>query len=59
MSVIRIVKGGFQIHKSDENKYIKKVGTQEVYSEAIDRLEADYTYEETDEKIIEIYGEEV
>ena len=41
---------------SDENKYIKKVGTNEEYSEAIDIEGAPYTYEETD-KEIEQYDE--
>lgn len=36
---------------SDENKYIKKVGTSEEYSEAIDIEGAPYTYEETDREI--------
>lgn len=36
---------------SDENKYIKKVGTNEEYSEAIDIEGAPYTYEETDKEI--------
>ena len=36
---------------SDENKYIKKVGTNEEYSEAIDIEGAPYEYEETDREI--------
>ena len=36
---------------SDENKYIRKVGTNEEYSEAIDIEGAPYTYEETDREI--------
>ena len=42
---------------SDENKYIQKVGTTEVYSEAIDVEDATYEYIETDkekEKIEEL-----
>ena len=35
---------------SDANKYIRKIGTEEIYSEAIDVRE--YEYEETD-KLIE------
>ena len=35
---------------SDENYYIKKVGTNEIYSEAVDVLDKNYTYIETDEK---------
>jgi hypothetical protein len=34
---------------SDEGFYIRKVGTEEVYAEALDILEFDY--EETEEKI--------
>lgn len=43
---------------SDENKYIKKVDTNEMYSEAIDIENAPYVYEETDIEIenIEDYG---
>lgn len=36
---------------SDENKYIQKVGTTEVYSEAIDVEDATYEYIETDKEI--------
>lgn len=36
---------------SDENKYIRKVGSNEEYSEAIDIEGAPYEYEETDKKI--------
>ena len=44
---------GVRLYKSysDQNLYIKKVGTEEVYSEAIDVETAPYTYEETDKKI--------
>ena len=38
---------------SDTNKYIKKVGTEEEYSEAIDVEGAPYEYEETDKEIEE------
>ena len=34
---------------SNENKYIRKIGTEEIYSEAIDVR--DYEYEETDKEI--------
>lgn len=43
---------------SDDNKYIKKVGTNEEYSEAIDIEGAPYEYEETD-KEIETYEEPI
>ena len=35
---------------SDENYYIQKVGTDEIYSEAVDILDKNYEYVETDEK---------
>lgn len=36
---------------SDQNLYIRKVGTDEVYSEAIDVENAYYVYTETDQPI--------
>lgn len=39
---------------STENKKIKKVGTDEVYNEAIDIEGAPYEYEETAEQIYEV-----
>jgi hypothetical protein len=46
---------------SDRNRYIKKVGTTEIYSEAVDVEDAPYEYVETDKVIenienIEDYG---
>lgn len=38
---------------SDERFYIRKVGTEEEYSEAIDLPSMGYTYEETDKPIEE------
>lgn len=38
---------------SDEGYYIQKVGTEEIYSEAIDIPTANYEYIETDKKIEE------
>lgn len=38
---------------SDINHYIRKVGTDEVYSEAVDVEDAPYNYEETDKEIEE------
>lgn len=45
---------------SDENKYIQKVGTTEVYSEAIDIEDAPYEYIETEQVIenFEDYGKD-
>ena len=47
-------KDGVKLYRtySDKNLYIRKVGTEEVYSEAIDIEGAGYEYEET-EQIIE------
>lgn len=45
--------------KSDQNFYIKKVGTDEVYDEAIDVENAPFVYEETDQKIEPIEEHEV
>ena len=36
---------------SDQNKYIRKVGTEEEYDIAIDIENASYTYEETENEI--------
>ena len=44
---------GVNLYKtySDQNFMIHKIGTEEVYNEAIDVENAPYIYEETDEKI--------
>lgn len=49
----RTRKDGIKLYKtySDEGYYIRKVGTDEVYSVAIDVEDAQYTYEETTDKI--------
>lgn len=46
-------KDGVNLYRtySDANKYIKKVGTNEEYSEAIDIEGAPYEYVETDKDI--------
>ena len=46
---------GVNLYKtySDENYYIQKVGTDEVYSEAIDVEDTEYEYVETNQKIEE------
>lgn len=50
---LRTRKDGVNLYRtwSDEGYYIRKIGTDEVYSEAIDVEDAPYTYEETEEKI--------
>ena len=42
---------GFIRIYSDESKIIKKVGTEELYSEAVDLSTSNYTYIETNEII--------
>ena len=42
---------------SDENKIIRKVGTDEIYSEAVDILPCIYEYTETDQPIEATEGE--
>lgn len=44
---------------SDENYKIKKIGTDEVYDEAVDIENSNYEYEETTEKIEYIEQEEL
>lgn len=46
-------------HYSNENFYIQKVGTQQIYSEAIDIPTANYEYVETDKKIEEQEDKEI
>jgi hypothetical protein len=48
-------KDGVRLYRtySDINHYIRKVGTDEVYSEAIDIEGKGYQYEETDKEIEE------
>lgn len=48
-------KDGVNLYKtySDENYKIRKIGTDEVYDEAIDVENAPYEYEETTEKVEE------
>jgi hypothetical protein len=44
--IIREDLGGFIRHYSDQNLLIRKIGTDEIYTDAMDVL--DYQYEETD-----------
>ena len=54
-------KDGVKLYKtySDEGFYIKKIGTEEVYDEAIDVEGAPYTYEETETTILEETNSEI
>ena len=54
-------KDGVNLYRtySDANKYIQKVGTEEIYSEAIDVEVAIFMYEETNEFIPKEAGEEL
>lgn len=53
-------KDGVMLFKSysDQNLYIRKVGTDEVYAEAIDIESAPFQYEETDVAIEPLVEEE-
>ena len=54
MIVTEIVKFGqkeFRRTYSDKGLVIQKVGTEERYSEAIDILDSDFEYVETNEKV--------
>ena len=54
-------KDGVKLFKtySDGGFYIKKIGTEEVYDEAIDVEGAPYTYEETETTILEETNSEI
>lgn len=54
-------KDGVKLNKtySDEGFYIRKVGTEEVYDEAIDVENAPYQYEETETTILEETNSEI
>lgn len=54
-------KDGVKLNKtySDSGFYIRKVGTEEVYDEAIDVEGAPYTYEETETTILEETNSEI
>lgn len=54
-------KDGVKLFKtySDEGFYIKKIGTEEVYDEAIDVEGTPYTYEETETTILEETNSEI
>lgn len=43
---------------SDERRKIRKVGTDEVYSEAVDIEGKDYVYKETDEYVEQLNKEQ-
>lgn len=49
--MIKLNNRDFKRTYSNENFYIQKVGTDEIYSEAIDIPTANYEYVETDKKI--------
>ena len=52
--LFEIREDGVKLYKtySDENKFIRKVGTNEFYEEAIDIEDTPYEYVETNETII-------
>lgn len=50
--IVSEVKNNLRYTKSDEDFLIKQVETGNIYDIAIDILEKNYTYEETDEKVL-------
>lgn len=48
---VRFGRREFKRTYSDEDYLIRKIGTDEIYSEAVDVLDSSYEYEETEEKI--------
>ena len=48
---VQFGKKTFKRTYSDKGLVIQKVGTEERYSEAIDILDSDFEYEETNEKV--------
>ena len=48
---VRFGRREFKRTYSDEDYLIRKIGTDEIYSEAVDVLNSSYEYEETEEKI--------
>lgn len=42
-----VLNNKFCKHYSDNNKLIRKIGTEEIYSDAIDLIPCRYEYEET------------
>lgn len=57
---LRTREDGVRLFKSysDKNVYIQKVGTDEVYAEAIDVENCGFTYVETDKAIEEAHDED-
>lgn len=55
--IVTIRRKQYRKTHSDQGYYIRKVGTEEEYTEALDRLNSAFEYEETDRKI-EQEGEE-
>ena len=49
--LVRFGRREFKRTYSDEDYLIRKIGTDEIYSEAVDVLNSSYEYEETEEKI--------
>lgn len=48
---VQFGKKTFKRTYSDQGYIIKKIGTEERYSEAIDILDSDFEYKETNEKV--------
>ena len=57
---IKEINGKKLVHNySDENFYIRKIGTSEIFSDAYDLPEKKYVYEETENKITQEEYEEI
>ena len=54
---VKINGKNFTHNYSDENFYIRKVGTDEIYSDVYDLPRKKFTYEETEDKIEEVHFE--
>jgi hypothetical protein len=49
--IIKETLDGFVRHYSDANLMIQKIGTDEIYSEAVDLPDRNFQYEETNEPL--------
>ena len=56
--IVKLNNQEFRHTYSNENFYIRKKGTKEIYSDAYDLMETNYKYLETDDKIENI-GENI
>lgn len=57
----RTTESGIKLYKtySDNRLYIRKIGTNEIYVEAVDVENSDFQYTETDEVIPEVFEDDL